>query len=362
MFSTAIENLVVLHSAARFADTQGYRLAGDEVHLNAAVMVDASAPIGTDWALQLWACQPGGLRGIKVAELPVGCLPTASVASLEGWTAALPPAGQGAHTMVLALASGGAGFFDRIHDLAVFPAPERFCQPSLQGAVGYSFAQAEVEISVEALVNPRDGDNLSGSLSLDLWALPQPYEGGAFEGFLIAEGGLSCLPGQSRLDDVQLTLPLAPLPPGTWHIVLMLREWTPAGYVTRDYVNFSVPQVGAEPAPEVAEPLSAVTDAAPAAIEVETPPEAMPNPAAKRAEAAPVPGAEPGSAGPKTAETGRVSINRASAAELASIKGLNKSVAAAIVAARPYAGLEEVLRAKGMGAKLLEKLRDRLAL
>ena len=135
MFSTTVENLIVRHSAARFAGLRGYRFEGDQAHLNAEVTVNGGAEPGADWALQLWACEQAGLRGIKVAELPVGSLPATGAAALHGWATVLPPAGQAAHTMVLALASGAAGLFDHIHDLTVFPTPELFSQPSMQGAV-----------------------------------------------------------------------------------------------------------------------------------------------------------------------------------------------------------------------------------
>ena len=356
MLSTPVENLVIRQSAARFAGTQGYRLEGDKAHLNADVRLDDVARADADWALQLWACEGGkgdGLEGIKVAELPVGSLPAAAAASVEGWAVALPPAGQESRTMVLALASGQAGLFDCIHDLAVFPAPERFCQPSLRGAVGYRFEAAEVELSVDAVTNPRDAVNLSGSLSLELWALPRAYQGGAFEGFCIAGGELGCLAGQASRENLRLNLPAAPLPPGTWQMVLMLREWTPAGFVTRDYANFSGPVGVAEPSPAAKTTEEAVS----AAVEPSVPPtpQQAPKTPARRAEPAMQKAAV-------AAEPVRVSINRATAAELAAVKGLGRSVAAAIVAARPYASLEEVVRAKGMGPKLLEKLREGLTL
>jgi len=44
-------------------------------------------------------------------------------------------------------------------------------------------------------------------------------------------------------------------------------------------------------------------------------------------------------------------------AELAAVKGVSQALAAAIVAARPYAGLDDLVKAKGMGEKLLAKLR-----
>ena len=57
-----------------------------------------------------------------------------------------------------------------------------------------------------------------------------------------------------------------------------------------------------------------------------------------------------------------VSINKASEDELAALKGLPREVARAIIAGRPYAKIEDVCKAKGMGLKKLEKLRDLLAL
>jgi len=56
-----------------------------------------------------------------------------------------------------------------------------------------------------------------------------------------------------------------------------------------------------------------------------------------------------------------VSINQASEDELAAIKGLPREVARAIVAGRPYAKLDDVCKAKGMGLKKLAKLRDLLS-
>ena len=55
-------------------------------------------------------------------------------------------------------------------------------------------------------------------------------------------------------------------------------------------------------------------------------------------------------------------LNTASEAELSAVKGLPPSVARAIIAARPFATLDEVCKAKGMGPKMLAKLRDQFVL
>lgn len=404
MISTPVDTLVVRHSTARFSGAQGYALDGDHARLSADVALDGGDGREGAWALQLWACDwnmgQGGMQGIKVAEMPVGALPASGAASLDGWATALPPAGQRAHTMVLALASGNQGVFDQIHDLAVFPVMETFLQPALQGVVGYCFDAGRVTLSVDAVANPRSADNVSGSLILELWALPRAYQGGAFEGVHVATADIGWVAGQASLSGVWANVPAATVPAGTWQLVLMLREWTPAGYVTRDYSNFAAPLVvaaEAEVAPVAVEETPApVVEAAPVApaakkVEAATPapvkavetaknvepakakPVVKPVEATKAAAAAPEKAkvAEPvvakaaESAAPAKAaatEAGKVSINKATAAELAAIKGLSKTVAAAIVAARPYATLDDVARAKGMGAKLLAKLRAHLTL
>ena len=58
----------------------------------------------------------------------------------------------------------------------------------------------------------------------------------------------------------------------------------------------------------------------------------------------------------------RVSVQTASVDELASIEGLNKKLAQAIVKARPFQTLEDVVKVRGIGEKMLQRLRDQLTL
>jgi DNA uptake protein ComE-like DNA-binding protein len=152
----------------------------------------------------------------------------------------------------------------------------------------------------------------------------------------------------------------------------MLREWTPSGYLTRDFRNIAsaavkpesvlveAPVIVAEPAPAV-EVISAVVAQKPAKAKKETAEPAKVKKAAEPAEPAKEVAAAKKS-GKNKAVSKLVSINKASEAELIAVKGLSTGVARAIVAARPFATLDDVCRAKGMGAKLLTKLRDKLAL
>ena len=334
---------------ARIAGSFGYRFEGDQVELNAGV--EALNGFAGDLSLQLWACDASGQpeRAVKVGECAADVFHGA-----HGWSPALPPAGREARSMVMALAANG-----QIQDLAWLPVAEQFAQPRLAGCSGYRLDGAEVEISVETIENPRAADNLSGDLRVELWALDAPYAGGAFTGLPVAQAGVGRLSGEQRLTDLNWRVPAELPAQGEWTLTLMLREWTANGYATRDYLNFVTPYVAAQAAPRAEAPVAAVTlpmQAEPA------PAPAKPTKAAKRAPrasaAAPKTKATPGKA--DTPANAVVSINTASAAELAAVKGLSRPVAEAIVAGRPYASVDELVRVKGLGAKTLAKLRTAL--
>lgn len=312
--------------ATALGANHGYRFVGDSVHLNAEVTLAASdLQAGNSWSLQLWASADGfserAPAGVKVAEFPLQPLPGSFV--IDACVAALPPAGTEACTMALLLVAAAADGSAEVRDLAIYPAPQSFVQPTLAGAVSCRIADAEAEIAIERIVNPRSADNLSGTLALEVWSLDTPYAGGAWTGTPVASLVLGRLAGGEAWTDCRYTVPAVAADGAA--LTVMLREWTAAGYLTRDYRQ-----------------LPALAAAAPVA---EVAPVAVPaKPAAKKA------------AAKKPAAPAAVSINTASVDELAAVKGLSRAVAAAIVAGRPYAALADLKRVKGMGPKLLEKV------
>ena len=307
----------------------GYCLDGDFVHLNADVsLAEADLADGTHWALQLWA-SPGGfdglaLNGVKVAELALQ--PTPGNFNVAACVTALPPAGCAAQVMAMALVGQRVDGSVQVRDLSVYATPQTFFQPFLLGDVSCRVADGVAEIAIERIASPRAPDNLSGTLALEVWALDAPYQGGAWQGQPVASVVLGQLSGGSAWADCRYSVP-AVNASGT--LTLMLREWTPAGYLTRDYRNLAA----------VSEPVSGDVEAAA-------------KPAAKAGKSA----TRKASASKSADKTAPVNVNTASAAELAAVKGISKTVAEAIVAARPYAKLDDLLRAKGVGAKLLEKV------
>jgi competence protein ComEA len=80
-------------------------------------------------------------------------------------------------------------------------------------------------------------------------------------------------------------------------------------------------------------------------------------------EAAAAPGSPPAAAAAAEA-AGKVDVNSASAAELASLPGIGDSKAAAIIAERekkPFASVDDLERVRGIGARTVEDLRSKVS-
>lgn len=369
----------ILPATVQIGGTHSYTVNGDEVTLEAELhVVDPVAASYLNWTLQLWA------GDVLVADAFFGALyPDAfGVARVGATTLANLPAGASEHTMTLVVAGDDGTGLQRF-DAVTYPRNEHFVLPLIEGAVSYRMADDCTEISVDSIRNPRAADNMSGSLVLELWALPAPYQGGAFSGILIGSEFVGALAGQSQWNNVSARLPACELPDGNWHLVLMLREWVGNTYLTRDYRNFALtvsgplpapteapevaPALAAEPAPAT-KPLAktakkAAPKAAEKAAEKAAPKKSKP---ATAAEVKPVAG-EPVSAAKRNAKKsapahkpGRVSVNTASAGDLAAVSGINSATAEGIIAGRPWKSLDDLIAVKGIGTKSLDKLKHLL--
>jgi hypothetical protein len=256
-------------AAAGFGSIYGYRFNGDSVELHATFRLLNESAHQLRWKLQLHAsaasdpvAKPLVTHLIAEAQLP----PLAETAGASEpfyltATAALP-AGNREFNLTLMLVAERSSQPDEVHDVAVFARPERFALPRFAGEIGHTFGTDHVHLSVAAIENPRDPENLTGTLSLELWALPEPYAGGGFQGTPLASVRLGHLSGQQSWNSLSYELGFTPPPAGLGHLTLMLREWTGAGYTTRDYTNFTT----AYPLESVAraEPALIVNSAAPA--------------------------------------------------------------------------------------------------
>lgn len=294
----------------RFAGEPQLRFETDSVELRAWLDCQPGSINRNDtgnrgMALQLWADE-----SLLLAEWPLGALQPDSrrLASVGGRVALAQPAGQAGRRLALRLVSGQQGAWDRLHDCKRLLRPCRFLQPGLTGALQVSIDAGRLELAIDGIVNPRPAGELSGTLALELWALQRPYDGGSFQGQPLGSVTLGCLGGQQQWSDLRPSWhwpAAAPAAKPKGQLTLMLREWTPAAYVTRDWRALDWPR-------------------------------------------------QPGSQS--------LSLNHATTARLRSLPGVSDKLARQLVASRPYHSLEQLRRVRGMDERLYARLRDRLVL
>ena len=224
---------------------------------------------------------------------------------------------------------------------------------SLSGNSECSIQDGRVMLTIDQIASQRDIGNLSGTLAVELWALKQPYSGEDFSGIALAGTSIGELWGQHFLSNCRYDLIFQEPPAGSWNLVLMLREWTEVGYVTRDHVNFSDPYVvSARPA--------VVRDAPDNVIKVDF----APNSESSVKEAVPhsAPAVSETSASADARGDSIVSLNEASLKSISAIHGMSKKVAERIVDSRPFESFDQLLKVKGIGPALLRKIRKFMTL
>ena len=325
--------------ALQIAGAHGYRLDADQITLWAEI---SGRPAAVQLALWAQPVEPAeATPRILVAQVHA-TFPGATdgaAARVEGVAAAAVPSGVTDWWMVMTLSAVEADGQVTVHDERCFAWTQSFLQPTLvldQPLVARP-VDAGLALDAVAVSNPRAADNLSGSLCLELWALAEPYIGGAFAGECLGRVEVGQLGGQAACEGLA----------GTWSapadetatLVLMLREWTQDGLLTRDHRPVA---------------LAVAAPVAPAAPVVEAPAPA-PAPAA-----APVPAPVVAAAKPKARNAHLLNVNLATEAQLVAIDGLNRSLAKAVVAARPFASIDALLDINGVGEKRLARMRRHL--
>jgi len=117
------------------------------------------------------------------------------------------------------------------------------------GTVGYSYSGSTAILTADRVQNNDASGNTSGTLKMELWALPAPYSGTAITGYKMAQYTLGTLGGQFQYSNVNSGAVAFVSPPsGTYYVAMILTEFTTqsgvnGGFTPRDYVNFSTPLV-----------------------------------------------------------------------------------------------------------------------
>ena len=217
----------------------------------------------------------------------------------------------------------------------------------LSGNVSLRISDGRALIGIDGIASDRDSGNLSGTLSIQLWALPAPYDGTEAGGVMLAATQIGSLQGQCWLPDCRYDLLFTPPPAGDWHLCLLLREWNGNGYTSCDAFRFVRPYCGtsqefSEQAADTELPASSAADGG---VAVEGTVSLAVSAAGDEADAAP-----------------SVSVNHGRKKELAAVKGISEKLAVRIIAGRPYRSLDDLLAVKKMGRKKLAKVRPALTL
>jgi competence ComEA-like helix-hairpin-helix protein len=183
---------------------------------------------------------------------------------------------------------------------------------------------------------------------------------------------IGTLMGQTESTATSFELPFSRPPAGEWHLVMMLREWTAAGYVTRDFTNFSQP-VAYGPAASTTPPGNTPLTVEAAKINHPPPANAAPAAAATDSRTGKAQAVAKTRGDSQTAPTAlivsriadateSISINTAPAEELAKLDGFSPRLAQAIIRKRPFASLDELRKVRGITLKLFTRIRARLRL
>ncbi|MCP5173620.1 MAG: helix-hairpin-helix domain-containing protein [Moraxellaceae bacterium] len=312
-------------------------------HLQLSAEICVSEPTQQAVSVQLWACQQPCSGSVVQGHLIAATSETHYQQStiIEETLTGSWPVGQSNYYMVLALVQA-----DTLISYVNFEQTQVFLQPYLN-TPSIEFMPSEAVIEVAQIFNPRAMDNLSGTLSLELWALSAPYVFDSCEGELLTIELLGELYGQNFWAGYQLK---TPLPIQGKQLALLLREWTAKGYVTRDIVTFDIPVASSLAKAKVSQrvlkrPKAIAETKATTELsqEVKTKAKAA---ASKKTKA-------------KSASTKNIAaLNNAELADLMAIKGVSQTVATNILQAKPYQSWQEVGQIKGVGGKVLQKLQE----
>lgn len=118
---------------------------------------------------------------------------------------------------------------------------------SLEGNAGYVLSGGTARLKADYVVNRRSFGT-SGTLKLELWALPTPYAGSGATGYKLAQTTLGTLPSGYYFYGIDRTVTQLSVPTnGTWYLTMFVTEYAAvssnSGYVPVDWGNFPTPWV-----------------------------------------------------------------------------------------------------------------------
>jgi hypothetical protein len=269
LFAASLGSGVALSTNVQFVGSVGYTYSGSTATLTTD-RVENFASGGTSGTLrmELWvfpvAYDGTAQTGYKLAQYNLGQLSGGFYfSSISSGTVpfVLPPNGTWTVAMILTEFDGGAlngGYSVRdwrnfSKSLIVGPVA---ADVNFIGNVGYSYTGGTAILTADRVENDSAG-GISGSLRMELWAFPSPYNGAAANGYKLAQYSLGQLAAGYVFNNVNSGgVAYSPPPEGSWILTMLLTEYDAGavnqGYSPRDWLNFTNPLVIGNPATRIA--------------------------------------------------------------------------------------------------------------
>lgn len=213
---------------------------------------------------------------------------------------------------------------------------------SLGSNCGYTINEKQIQINIDKIYNNREISNISGSLSVELWALAEVYNGKYFSNaYCMANIMIGEISGQHFLENCQYNLPFTNPPSGTWQLCLMLREYNGEAYETIDYCNFNIPYF--------VDNIIAIEPKCINELEIyKSNDEKIEKKITKTSTK------KTASKDSKVVE--KIDLNTAKEEEITKIKGISWKLASLIFSSRPFKSSDDLMKIKGIGKKLLDTI------
>lgn len=193
--------------------------------------------------IELWACpslpENDSATGQRLASVSLDTLAPGATRERLELSALATASVRGKFQLILAVAKAESP--ELWEDQRLIEGAREFVHPELIDPVEFAVSPAGTEVSLGGYRSERPADNVSGSLSLDLWAEPAPCVDGVPVGHLIGQLSQGTINGGEVRDGATLRYLPADLSPGTYTLCLMLREWNGESYLTRDFRNAASP-------------------------------------------------------------------------------------------------------------------------
>lgn len=186
--------------------------------------------------LQVWALYgaPSGeeIDGVLLAEAETQTLYGGYYLEFISLDAALVDSVRGLYTIALVVTRAGeSGSYD---DIVVMPDLVDFYHPQLIQPAAAKLSSDGFSAAVAGVSNPRTSGSTSGSLVIELWALANA---GGFTGNDFHLGGVEYISAAGGEVSSAIEFNGYPnYPTGKFFPAVVLREWTPAGYLVRDRI------------------------------------------------------------------------------------------------------------------------------